>query len=74
LFLLRIQRIYSNFALEENVNIMAMAISNIPVLTGDAADSFVSRARYVEEHLRGFIDLRSKKEMCRNIMKKAHLI
>jgi len=53
---------------------MAMAISNIPVLTGDAADSFVSRARYVEEHLRGFIDLRSKKEMCRNIMKKAHLI
>lgn len=53
---------------------MALAISNIPVLTGEAADNFVSKAKFVEEHLRGSIDLSSKKDLCRNIMRKAHLI
>lgn len=42
---------------------MALAISNIPVLTGEVAEEFVRRAEEAERN-RGCIDFSREHEMC----------
>ena len=44
-----------------------MAISNIPVLTGEAAERFVKLAKRAERE-RGSIDFSKKREMYRKIL------
>lgn len=42
---------------------MALAISNIPVLTGEVAERFVQQAEYNYRH-RGSIDFSRQREVC----------
>jgi len=42
---------------------MALAISNIPVLTGEVAERFVQQAEYNYRH-RGSIDFSRQREAC----------
>lgn len=49
---------------------MAMAISNIPVLTGEAAERFVQLAKQAEKE-RGSIDFSKQREMFRKILEKS---
>ena len=60
-----------NFALSIiEHTIMAMAISNIPVLTGEAAERFVQLAKQAEKE-RGSIDFSKQREMFRKILEKS---
>lgn len=49
---------------------MAMAISNIPVLTGEAAERFVQLAKQAEKE-RGSIDFSKHRELFRKILEKS---
>lgn len=49
---------------------MAMAISNIPVLKGEAAERFVQLAKQAEKE-RGSIDFSKEREMFRKMLKKS---
>lgn len=49
---------------------MAMAISNIPVLTGEAAERFVQLAKQAEKE-RGTIDFSKQREMFRKMMERS---
>jgi len=50
---------------------MAMAISNIPVLTGEVAERFIQQAKQAEKE-RGTIDFSKQREMFRKIMERSH--
>ena len=36
-----------------NIRIMAIPVTNIPVLTGEVAESFIEQCEYNAQHLRG---------------------
>ena len=50
--------------------IMAMAISNIPVLTGEVAERFIQMAKQAEKE-RGTIDFSKQREMFRKMMERS---
>lgn len=49
---------------------MAMAISNIPVLTGEAAERFIRLAKQAEKE-RGTIDFSKEREKFRKILERS---
>ena len=51
---------------------MAMAISGIPVLTGDVAENFVEKAMIAERE-KGTIDFSKQREAMKIILKNAKL-
>ncbi len=50
--------------------IMAIAISNIPVLRGEVADRFIEMAKQAEKE-RATIDFAKKREMFRRMLERA---
>lgn len=50
---------------------MALAISNVPVLTGDVADRFVKEAEYNAKHLAGSKYDADAQAKCMNIVERS---